>query len=453
MPAKSLPRDNDAEVAVLGCVMLDGKLMTNVMDALSHDDFFNPRNITIFRALEKLHMAGQVIDYTTVVSCLENDEKLDEAGGAEYITDISGYSYSTANIDAYIELVRKASIRRRAITDLSNLVDKGYDPEVDANDYLTEAETVIFELSKSKKTKELETINEALKKVKSNIERNAKNTGDVTGLDTGYSNLNRITLGFQPSQLIILAARPAVGKSAFAMNLALNIASKNKGRKAVVAVFNLEMSSDQLAERVIASEALVELGTIKSGHLDAKQNIALQGAYTKLEKLNVRFDDSSNNTVEDIRTKCRKLAAREGLDFVVIDYLQLINSKSAPGKSRNEEVSEISRSLKIMARELNVPVLALSQLSRKVEAQARSDKRPGMADLRDSGAIEQDADIVMFLYREGYYDKSSAPEDVSPVTELIIGKNRAGSTGTLYYNFIGKFAKFEETVGDENNDR
>lgn len=453
MAAKSLPRDNDAEVAVLGCVMLKGELMTNVIDALSSEDFYNPKNIVIFKTLEKLYKSSQVIDYTTVASTLDAEGLLVEAGGAEYIAEISTYSYSTANIETYTELVKKASIRRKAIDDLSNLVELGYDQSVDANDYLTEAEKVIFELSKSKKTKELTPISETLNKVKANLERNAMSTGDVTGLDTGFNNLNKVTLGFQPSALIILAARPAVGKSAFAMNLALNVASKNKNKQASVAVFNLEMSDDQLAERVIASDALVNQSAIKSGKLDSKQNIAFTNSCDKLKRLKLWFDDSSNNTVEDIRTKCRKIAATQGLDFVVIDYLQLINTKGGAGKSRNEEVSEISRSLKVMARELNVPVLALSQLSRKVEQTGRTDRRPGMADLRDSGAIEQDADIVMFLFREGYYDKQSHPDDVNPLTELIIGKNRSGQTGTLYYNFLGKYAKFEETVGDENNDR
>ena len=448
MEAKSLPIDNDAEIAVLGCIMFDNRLFTSVIDMLSHEDFYNPKNSAIFEALEKLYKKSSAMDYTTLVSCLEADEVLDKAGGPEYIANIVTYSYSTANIDAYVELVKKASLKRKAIDRFKQLVELGYDASIDANEYITQSENVVYELSKSKKTGELESVVDTLETVKRNIERNARNQGTITGLDTGFNNLNNITLGLQPSNLIILAARPAVGKSAFAMNLALNVAERGKS----VAVFNLEMSADQLAERIIASDSYVDLTTIRSGKLNAKQNIAFSNSYDKIKKLNLWFDDSGNNTVEDIRTKCRKLAATRGLDFIVIDYLQLINVSSSKGRSRNEEVSEISRSLKLMARELNVPVLALSQLSRKVEEKSRSDRRPGMADLRDSGAIEQDADIVTFLYREGYYEKNTDNKEVNPLTELIVGKNRSGSTGTLYFSFSGKIAKFVESVGDENND-
>lgn len=449
MPAaRSLPRDNEAEVAILGCLMLNGNLMTVVLDALSSDDFYNPKNKLIFKAIERLYRSNTAIDYTTIGVELKDSGELDKIGGFEYLLEVSTSIYSTSNLESYIELVKKSSLKRNAIDKLGDLLEKGYDNSLDANEYITNAETVVFELSKNKKTKELASMSEAIEEVKESIERNSKISSAITGLDTGFRNLNEATLGLQPSNLIILAARPAMGKSAFAMNLAVNVAANNKNKQASVAVFNLEMSKEQLAERIIASDAMINLSSIRSGHLDSKQNIGFTHACEKLKRLNLWFDDESNNRVEDIRTKCRKLAATRGLDFVVIDYLQLINANSAAGKSRNEEVSEISRSLKIMARELNVPVLALSQLSRKVEATKRDDKRPGMADLRDSGAIEQDADIIMFLYRENYYDK----ENESAQTELIIAKNRSGKTDTLFYNFAGEIVRFDEIDGVVKND-
>lgn len=447
-----IPKDEEAEIAVLGSIMLNGNLINEIADEITAEDFYNERNKTIFKAMESLYRSESSIDFTTVLSELERESTLSKAGGVEYLTEVSEYSYNTANLSDYIELVRNASLKRRSIDILNGLVQEGYDPKVAANDFVTHAEKAIFDLSKKKRTKEFESVASTIETVKSNVERNALATGDITGLDTGFDNLNRFTLGLQKSNLIILAARPAMGKSAMAMNLAVNVASKNKNRQACVAVFNLEMSADQLAERMIASESLVEFSDIRKGKLDARQNIAFSNASEKLSKLNLWFDDSSNNTIEDIRTKCRKLAASRGIDLVVIDYLQLINSDdSSKNKQRNEQVSEISRALKLMARELNVPVIALAQLSRDVEK--REDKRPIMSDLRDSGSIEQDADIVMFLYREGYYkQKNVRPEDISPITELIVSKNRAGQTGTLYFNFIGKYAKFEETIKGDSDD-
>lgn len=444
------PKDEDSEVAILGCVLLNSNLFSIVADEMTYDDFFNDKHKTIFSAMLSLYQAQKNIEFLTVISELEHGNLLERAGGVEYITEISGYSYNTANLEDYIDIVRGNALKRKAIDTLNTLIKGGYNPQLDANDYISSAEKAIFELSKSKRTKEFQTVISAIDTVKENVEKNALATGDITGLDTGFNNLNRITLGLQKSNLIILAARPAMGKSAMAMNIAVNVASKNKNRQATVAVFNLEMSADQLAERMIASEALVNFSDIRRGKLDSRQNIAFSNACEKLSRLNLYFDDSGSTTVEDIRTKCRKLSASpQGLDLVVIDYLQLINSgKDAAGKQRNEQVSEISRALKQMARELDIPVLALAQLSRKLED--REDKRPIMADLRDSGAIEQDADIVMFIYRDGYYkQKNVNPEDISPVSELIVAKNRSGQTGTLYFNFKGQYAKFEETIGDE----
>jgi replicative DNA helicase len=441
----TVPKNIEAEISLLGCILIDGAQMLDVADELDEEDFYDPKNKLIFKAMLDLQNEGKAIDLTTVLTNLTNNGKLDAAGGAAYLTEVSSHSYTTSYVDSYVELVKSTSLKRHTIERLNNLLSVGMDPKVEANDYLTEAEQVIFDLSKNKKTTAFVKMQEALDKVRENVDFNAQNDKDIVGLDTGYQNLNEKTLGFQASQLIILAARPGMGKSALAMNIAANIARLNNGGHARVAVFNLEMSYDQLAERMIASEANIDSKTLKSGKFTSVQSKAFNAASARLSQIDVEFDDSGNTTVEDIRTKCRKLKASDGgLDFVVIDYLQLINSShNSKGKSRTEEVSDISRQLKLMARELGIPVLALSQLSRKAEE--RDDKRPMMSDLRESGAIEQDADIIMFLYRRGYYSKSEEGRN-DPITELEIAKNRAGQSGVkIYFNFIGKYYKFEAT--------
>ena len=449
----TVPKNIDAEISLLGCVLIDGAQMLALADVLDGEDFYDAKNKIIYTAMLNMQQEDQKIDLTTTITYLSNNGLLEAAGGAEYLSNIATHSYTTAYIDSYVTLVKDASLKRHTLDSLNKLLAAGMDPKIDANEYLTTAEQTIFELSKSKKTSSFVKMSEALEKVRENVDFNAKNDKDIIGLDTGFANLNEKTLGFQPTQLIVLAARPGMGKSALAMNIAANIARLNKRGHARVAVFNLEMSYDQLAERMIATEAsMIDSKTLKSGKFTETQSRAFMAASSRLENLDIEFDDSSNTTIEDIRTKCRKLAASDGgLDFVVIDYLQLINSShTSKGKSRTEEVSDISRSLKNMARELRIPVLALSQLSRKVEE--RDDKKPQMSDLRESGAIEQDADIIMFLYRKGYYSKTDEGKN-NPFTELNIAKNRQGQSGVnIYFNFIGKYYKFEATTDSHESD-
>ena len=306
-------------------------------------------------------------------------------------------------------------------------------------------EKEIFELSKRRRVDSFKAISEVSKNVLANTENNAKRTDEVIGLDTGFGSLNKYTQGFQNGSLIILAARPAMGKSAMAMNLAVNVAVKNKGGEAHVAIFSLEMSAEQLVERMVACDSNIRLNNIKNGQIARADWIRFNTSCAKLGGLNLYFDDSSDTSVSTIRAKCRKLASDVGLDFIVIDYLQLIESDAVFAKSSQQErISKISRSLKLMARELEVPVLALSQLSRAVEQ--RDDKHPIMADLRDSGSIEQDADIVMFLYRDDYYNKGSERKNEA---DLIISKNRSGSTHEgLPFIFTGEYARFREKKED-----
>lgn len=437
----SIPRNVEAEIALIGCIFIDESLMVELSDRLLPDDFYDAKNKLIYRTMLNLSKEGKNIDVTTVVTTLQSNHLLEQCGGMEYISSIADSSYSTLNYETYCDLISEASIKRLTINKLAKLSSDGYDSKMDAYDYVDMVEKEVFELSKRRNVDSFRPISEVSEAVMSTTVKNANRVDEVIGLDTGYGCLNKYTQGFQPGQLIILAARPAMGKSAMAMNLAVNIATKNFGGKASVAIFSLEMPAEQLVERMIACDSNIRINNIKSGHIAKNDWTRFQTSCTRLGGLNLYFDDSSDSTISSIRAKCRKLSADSRLDFVVIDYLQLIESENGNQRaSQQERISKISRSLKLMARELNVPVLALSQLSRAVEQ--RDDKHPMMADLRDSGSIEQDADIVLFLYREEYYDRTSERKNEA---DLIISKNRSGSTHEgLPFNFLGEYARFRE---------
>lgn len=439
----SVPANVEAEIALIGCILMDENLIIELSDILLPDDFYDSKNRLIYRTMLNLSKEGKSIDVTTVVSTLEGNHLLEQSGGIEYLSSIADRSYSTLNFESYCDLVSEASIKRTTIQKLTKLAQDGYDSKVEAFDYVDLVEKEVFELSKRRKVDSFKPISVVSKTVLTNTEQNSSRSDEVVGLDTGFGCLNKYTQGFQPGQLIILAARPAMGKSAMAMNLAVRVARANKGGHATVAIFSLEMSAEQLVERMIACDSNIRLNNIKSGRIGSKNDwTRFNTACNNLGQLNLYFDDSSDANISSIRAKCRKLASDVGLDFIVVDYLQLIESDSANSRATQQErVSKISRSLKLMARELGVPVLALSQLSREVEK--RDEKRPVMADLRDSGSIEQDADIVMFLYREDYYNKSSTRKNEA---DLIISKNRSGSTNNdgLPFMFTGEYSRFTE---------
>lgn len=439
----TVPCNIEAEIALIGCVLIDENLIIELTDILLPDDFYDAKNRLIYRAMLNLSKEGKNIDITTLVSALEAGHLLEQCGGMEYLSSIADRSYSTLNFESYCDLVQEASLKRSTIQRLTKLAQDGYDNKLEAFDYVDLVEKEVFELSKRRKVESFKPISVVSKTVMTNTEKNSNRKNEIIGLDTGYGSLNKYTQGFQPGQLIILAARPSMGKSAMAMNIAVNIARKNKGGKGTVAIFSLEMSAEQLVERMVACESTIALNNIKDGQFESKNDwTRFNTACSKLGQLNLYFDDSSGSTISSIRAKCRKLSADVGLDFIVIDYLQLIESDSSNSKaSQQEQISKISRSLKLMARELNVPVLALSQLSRAVEK--REDKIPIMADLRDSGSIEQDADIVLFLYREDYYKKGSSRKNQA---DLIISKNRSGGTNNdgLPFMFMGEFSSFKE---------
>lgn len=450
--AKNLPYFQEAEKAVLGIIFLDPKTITSVIDQLENEDFFESRHILIYQAMKDLNEEELHIDYASLVARLEQAQQLVKVGGFKYLYELSESVPSISHLETYIDLVKDGSMKRRVIHLAGEILEEGYQSDQTANEYLDHAEERIFALSQKRKVSGFSKIASVIKEVKDKTEKNRDKKGGITGLHTGFENLDSITAGLQPEELIILAARPSMGKSAFAMNLALNVAKHNKGGKASVAIFSLEMSNEQLAARMLSSESNVENNKIKTGKLTATEWQHLEGGIQSLAMLNISFDDSSSVTVHDIRAKCRKLAQEGNLDFVIIDYLQLIDKGDDRSGNRQEEVAKISRSLKQMARELKVPILALSQLSREVEK--RESKRPVLSDLRESGSIEQDADIVMFLYRGDYYVLD--PEQKTGDVELSIAKNRQGMAGIrLSYRFDTEYSRFtakEDRPEDIYND-
>ncbi len=449
--AKNIPFNVEAEQSVLGSILIDNQIIRTIADELAVSDFYDTKNQVIFTAMKNIVNAGLTIDFTTLNSELQTRNSLDKAGGLQYLNSILNSVFTTANIEDYISIIKDASLKRNVIAAATSIVEAGYDGNYSSTDYIDYAERLIFDLAKRRKADAFTPIAEVIDNVNEITLANRTRTETMTGLSTGFENLDNLTLGLQDNNLIILAARPAMGKSAFAMNVAINAARFNDKKYDTplpVAIFSLEMSQEQLVQRVIASEGPVHISNILSGKMSALELKLFEGANDKLKRLNVYFSDTPGITVNDIRARCRKQKQEDGLGLVIIDYLQLISGDG--NKSRQEEVSDISRSLKLMARELEVPVIALSQLSRKVEE--RPDKRPMMSDLRESGSIEQDADLIFFLYRAAVYN---LPNSTPGLTELIVGKNRAGQSGhSLRYLFKGENVLFSELPDDEgdNND-
>lgn len=430
-----LPFYLDAEQAILGIILLDPKKILSTIDRLETEDFFNIEHQYIYEAMKTLFKENKDIDYLSVLKILEQKKKK-IGDGTKYLFQLSNNIPSIYHLDTYIDFVRDASLKREIITTVSEIYNEGISNQnIDFQHYLNITEEKIFQISKKKKTSNLVEIKQLLKEIEHKTIYN-KRENKIIGLSTGYHNLDDITLGLKPEELIILAARPSMGKSSFMSNLAINIAKKNQ--KAFVVIFSLEMSNEQLGSRMLSSESQIFHKKIQLGLLNEQEINLLKINSQNLQNLNIFFNDSASANILDIRAQCRKMKNQNKLDFVIIDYLQLIGKVNKPNFknffNRQEEIADISKSLKQMARELKIPVLALSQLSREVEK--REDKRPILSDLRDSGSIEQDADIVMFLYRPNYYNKDMKTElsDLG-YTELIISKNRQGAVGIKKFNF------------------
>jgi len=424
-----VPYNLETEKAVLGIALVDNNTIIKLSDELKYADFYDRKHQIIFQAMINIYRQEMQIDYNTLIAELESKNQLAEAGGAIYLASIIEAVYTTAYVDDYIKIIQDSALKRNLMAAAESITQAGFDPNLTSAQYVDYTERIIMELTQKRRSEDLIPADVVVDNVDQMIASYRNKNAEIIGLTSGYPKLDEITLGLQKGNLIILAARPAMGKSAFAMNVATKACQKainDNGEKAHVALFSLEMSKEQIVQRMIASLAHVDLGKIQRGNLSQKEMMMVQSAYTDIRSLNMYFSDQGTLTVSDIRAKCRKQKANVGLDLVVIDYLQLINGTGGKSSNRQEEVSQISRSLKQMARELEVPVIALAQLSRDVEK--REDKRPTMADLRESGSIEQDADIVMFLYRDDYYHKGTST--MPNIAELIIAKNRNGVSGT-----------------------
>ena len=427
MALRTMPNNIEAEKSVLRACFLSKYALEKACDNLSQEKFFDEKNGKIFAAISKMHEEKTPLDLTTLTTELQNRNTLHEIGGVEYLTEILNFVPTATNIDYYIKDVEESALLRNLIETATSIATDGYNTEDDVNETLDSAERKILNIVKNRKTTEFKSIQEVMARTEANLEQLAESKGEVTGLATGWYDLDKLTAGLHENQLIIIAARPAMGKTAFALNLATNVAI-NSGK--TVALFNLEMGAEQLANRIISSLGQIEGYKLQTGRLMNEDWKRVNEAVSQLEDANMFIDDTPGITVGEIRAKCRRLASSEkGLGLIIIDYLQLISGGKNYGSNRQQEVSDVSRALKTMAMELHVPVIALAQLSRAVEG--REDKRPLMSDLRESGSIEQDADIVSFLYRDDYYNKEARNDDNTSISELIIAKHRNGPTATI----------------------
>ena len=427
MAVRTLPNDPFAEQSVIGSMFLSKYALSKACENLDSSSFFLNSHIKIFSVLKDMSEKKVPIDITTVSSELKQRDLLGEVGGIEYLTEILDLVPTASNIDHYIKIVQDNAILRNLIETSTEITTLGYESEMDVNDTLDEAEKKILSIVKNRRSTEFRNIKEVLYKTQSDLEKLAATKGEITGLPSGFYDLDKLTSGFHANEFIIIAARPAMGKTAFALNIATHIATSTDKS---VALFNLEMGAEQLALRMLSSAGQLEGYKLRTGNLLNNDWKRVNEAISQLADAKLYIDDTPGITIGEIRSKCRRLASREeGLGIVIIDYLQLISGGGKYGANRQQEVSDISRSLKTMAMELNVPVIALAQLSRAVEG--REDKRPIMSDLRESGSIEQDADIVAFLYRDDYYNKEARTDSNTSISELIIGKHRSGPTATV----------------------
>lgn len=427
MAERVMPHNLDAEQSVLGSMFLSKYALQKGVELLNKDLFYLDAHAKIFTVLSDLLEKNIPVDLTIVTEELEKHGWLKQIGDVEYLAEVINSVPTAANIDEYIKIVSEKAILRRLIEEATSIVTDGYTSTEDLGDILDNAEKKILNVVKTRKGTEFRSIQDVLFKTQSDLEKLAQQKGEITGLATGYYDLDKVTSGFHSNELIIIAARPAMGKTAFALNLATNIAqTSNKG----VAIFNMEMGAEQLAMRMLSSVGQIDGYKLRNGRLEHNDWKRVNEAISRLADTKIFIDDTPGMTIGEIRAKCRRLASsNDGLGIVIIDYLQLISGSAKYAGNRQQEVSEISRSLKTLAMELEIPVIALAQLSRSVEG--RDDKRPLLSDLRESGSIEQDADIVAFLYRDDYYTKQVSIDENTSKSEFIIAKHRNGPTTTI----------------------
>ena len=428
------PHDIEAEQAVLGSMLTDKDAVISAIEVLKEENFYRADNRSIYEAIMNLYKRAEPIDIITVKAELESLGKFEQVGGLEYLASLPDKVPTTANAMKYIKIVEEKATLRNLIKTANEIIELGYDPTEDVSDIMEGAEKKIFNIMQNKDKKSYSPIKDILVDSFTQLEELYNRKQHITGVPSGFTELDYKTAGFHGSDLVLIAARPAMGKSAFALNIATNAAVR---ANIPVVIFSLEMSKEQMGNRILCSEAMVDSNKVRTGKLEEDDWTKLAGTIGPLSDSEIYIDDTPGISVTEIRAKCRKLKLEKNIGMVVIDYLQLVQGSNKRNGSREQEISEISRSLKILAKELNVPVIALSQLSRAVEQ--RPDHRPMLSDLRESGAIEQDADIVMFLYRDDYYNKDSEKKDIA---EVIIAKHRGGSLGTIELLWLGSYTKF-----------
>lgn len=429
------PQNLEAEKAVLAAMMLDKDAIYEAVQIIKAEDFYKDAHSVLYQAIVDLTEKGEPVDLITLTEVLRQESNLEKVGGVSYIAEVANSVGTAASIVHYARLVRDKSLLRTLIKTATNIATRGYEAGEEPEDLLDDAERMVLEVSKDRTRSGLVAVSEVLENTVEKLEILQNQKSEITGLSSGFKDLDNMTSGWQNSDLVIVAARPAMGKTSFCLNIAQHAAVKEH---TPVAIFSLEMSREQLTQRILSSMAMLDQQKIRNGRMLDEDWIALTNAIGPLAESPLYIDDTPAISVREIRAKTRRLKAEKGLGLIVIDYLQLM-SGNRRSESRQQEISEISRNLKALARELDVPIIALSQLSRAVEQ--TQDKRPGLSHLRESGAIEQDADIVMFIYREEYYNPES---EKKAIAEIIIAKHRNGPVGSVELAFLKEFTKFAD---------
>ena len=429
---KSSPQSIEAEKSVLGSMMIDKNVIAQAVEILSAEDFYRDAHKYIFKSIVEMYQRDEPIDEITLLEHLKSTDRLEKSGGISYITEIGSSVLTTANVKSYIKIVEDKATLRKLIDSSTKIIESCYNNQDDVEKVIDVAEQKIFDLAEKKSSSDFEPLSDILERGFEQIETLFNNKGEVTGVGSGFKDLDDLTSGFQKGDMILIAARPSMGKTTFALNIAEHAALR-EGKSVVI--FSLEMSKEQLAYKLLCSEANVDMLKLRTGNLEDKDWENIARASGPLSSAKIYIDDTAGVSIMEMRSKCRRLKIEYGIDLILIDYLQLMSGSGE--ESRQQEVSEISRNIKAIAKEMQCPVIALSQLSRAPEQ--RADRRPMLSDLRESGSIEQDADLVMFLYRDEYYNKETEEKNVA---ECIIAKQRNGPVGNVKLAWIGQFSKF-----------
>ncbi len=431
--AKTLPQSIEAEQSVLGAMLISRNAIAPAAEKLEEEDFYRDSHKVLFRSIVEMFKRDMAVDLVTVLEYLKSTDVLERAGGVTYVTEISSSVPTTANLSSYIQIVQEKSTLRKLIRASNEIIEESYNKQGEVEGVLDKAEKRIFDISEKRTTSDFESLGTVLERGFIEIERLYNNKGEVTGVSSGFKDLDDKTSGFQKGDMILVAARPSMGKTTFTLNIAEHAALR-EGKSVVI--FSLEMSKEQLAYKLLCSEANIDMLKLRTGNLEHDDWDRIARATGPLSKAKMYIDDTAGVTVMEMRSKCRRLKMEYGIDLIMIDYLQLMSGSSG-SDNRQQEVSEISRSIKALAKEMECPVIALSQLSRAPEQ--RADHRPMLSDLRESGSIEQDADVVMFLYRDEYYNKDTEEKNTG---ECIIAKQRNGPVGTVKLAWLGQYSKF-----------